>query len=71
MKPQITLTLSLASISVLLLMSLIPTESSTAGWVCYGVIIGLLLGIAIKSANDLVAQASYQRIKRNYYNRSR
>jgi len=71
MKPQITLTLSLATIGVLLLMSLIPTESSTAGWVCYGVIIGLLLGIAIKSANNLVAQQSYDRIKRNYYNRSR
>ena len=71
MKPQVTLTLSLATIGVLLLMSLIPTESSTAGWVCYGVIIGLLLGIAIKSANNLVAQQSYDRIKRNYYNRSR
>jgi len=71
MKPQITLTLSLASISVLLLMSLIPTESSTAGWVCYGIIIGLLLGVAIKSANSLLWERRYERTKREYWNRSR
>ena len=73
MRPQLSLTISLASIAALLLMMLAPaeTESTTAGWVGYGIIIGLLLSVALKASSALLYQRSYKQSKKAYLNRSR
>jgi len=73
MRPQLSLTISLASISALLLMMLAPaeTESTTAGWVGYGIIIGLLLSVALRASSTLLYQRSYKQSKKAYLNRSR
>lgn len=72
MKPQLSLTISLASIAVLLLMMLAPTEteSTTAGWVGYGIIIGLLLSVALRAISIINYQTSYKR-RKTYNTRSR
>lgn len=65
MTPQFKLGISLGLIACLLAMALLPTEteSTPAGWVGYGILIGLLLGVAIRAFSLLQYQASYQRPK--------
>ena len=72
MRPQLSLTISLASIAALLLMMLVPaeTESTTAGWVGYGIIIGLLLSVALRSFSIISYQTSYKR-RKTFNTRSR
>jgi len=73
MKPQLSLTISLASIAALLLMMLAPaeTESTTAGWVGYGIIIGLLLSVALRASSTLLYQRIYIQCMNSYLKRSR
>ena len=73
MTPQFKLSISLGLIACLLAMALLPTEteSSTAGWVGYGIIIGLLLSVALRASSTLLYQRSYKQSKKTYLNRSR
>lgn len=72
MTPQFKLGISLGMIACLLVMALLPaeTESTPAGWVGYGIIIGLLLSVAIRASSLLQYQASYKR-RKHYNTRSR
>ena len=65
MTAQAKLGFSLAFIACLLMFLIFPseTESTPAGWVGYGIIIGLLLSVAVRSASLLQYQASYKRRK--------
>ncbi len=55
-RPQDSLAFSLVLVILLIAMAFIPDpefSSSPLGWALYGVVIGLLLGIAIRSAISL------------------
>ena len=73
MKPQQSLFFSLTAIGLLLFMMVLPseTESTSAGWVGYGIIIGLLLSVALRAFSILSYERSYKRPRRTYTNRSR
>jgi len=73
MKPQQSLFFSLTAIGLLLFMMVLPseTESTSAGWVGYGIIIGLLLSVALRAFSILSYERSYKRSRRTYTNRSR
>jgi hypothetical protein len=73
MRPQQSLFFSLTGIGLLLLMMVLPseTESTSAGWVGYGIIIGLLLSVALRAFSTLSYERSYKRLRRTYTNRSR
>lgn len=73
MRPQQSLFFSLTAIGLLLLMMVLPseTESTSAGWVGYGIIIGLLLGVALRAFSILSYERSYKRPRRTYTDRSR
>ena len=71
MTPQFKLGISLGMIACLLMLALIPseTESTPAGWVGYGILIGLLLSVAIRAFSIISYQTSYKRRKTfNTYN---
>ena len=72
MRPQQSLFFSLTGIGLLLLMMVLPseTESTSAGWVCYGIIIGLLLRTALRAISIISYQTSYKR-RKTYNTRSR
>ena len=73
MRPQQSLFFSLTGIGLLLLMMVLPseTESTSAGWVGYGIIIGLLLSVVLRAFSTLSYERSYKRPRRTYTNRSR
>ena len=72
MTPQFKLSISLGLIVCLLAMAILPaeTESTPAGWVGYGIIIGLLLGVAIKAFSIINYQTSYKK-RKTFNTRSR
>jgi len=72
MTPQFKLGISLGMIACLLVMALLPaeTESTPAGWVGYGIIIGLLLRTVFRAASIISYQTSYKR-RKTYSTRSR
>lgn len=72
MTPQQKLRFSLAFIAVLLMFLLLPAEqeSSPAGWVFYGIILGLLISVVIRSVSIISYQNNYKR-QRTYRTRSR
>ena len=72
MTPQFKLGISLGLIACLLAMALLPaeTESTPVGWVCYGIIIGLLLSVALRAFSIISYQTSYKR-RKTYNTRSR
>ena len=73
MKSLLKLKLSTGLIGLLLIANLLPTqtESTTAGWVIYGIIIGLLLNEAIRATNNVLYERSYKRSRYTSHNRSR
>jgi hypothetical protein len=73
MRPQQSLFFSLTGIGLLLLMMVLPseTESTSAGWVGYGIVIGLLLSVALRAFSTLSYERSYKQSRRTYTNRSR
>lgn len=54
---------SLAFIACLTALNLVPTttESSTLGWVIYGIIIGLLISSACRAASNLAYENRYKK----------
>jgi hypothetical protein len=65
MTPQFKLGISVGLIACLVMMALLPseTESTPAGWVGYGIIIGLLLRTAFRAVSIISYQTSYKRRK--------
>jgi hypothetical protein len=65
MTPQFKLGISVGLIACLMMMALLPSESEStpAGWVGYGIIIGLLLRTAFRAVNIISYQTSYKRRK--------
>ena len=72
MTTQFKLGISLGLIACLLAMALLPaeTESTPAGWVGYGIIIGLLLRTVFRAISIINYQTSYKR-RKTYDTRSR
>ena len=72
MTPQFKLGISAGLIACLVMMALLPseTESTPAGWVGYGIIIGLLLRTAFRAVSIISYQTSYKR-RKTYNTRSR
>jgi hypothetical protein len=72
MTTQFKLGISLGLIACLLAMALLPaeTESTPAGWVGYGIIIGLLLRTVFRAISIINYQTSYKR-RKTYNTRSR
>ena len=72
MTPQFKLGISVGLIACLLAMALLPTEteSTPVGWVAYGIIIGLLLGVALRAFSIISYQTSYKG-RKTYNTRSR
>ena len=72
MTPQFKLGISLGMIACLLMLALIPseTESTPAGWVGYGILIGLLLSVALRAFSIISYQTSYKR-RKTFNTRSR
>jgi len=72
MTPQFKLGISVGLIACLVMMALLPseTESTPAGWVGYGIIIGLLLRTAFRAVSIISYQTSYKR-RKTYNTRSR
>lgn len=72
MTPQFKLGVSVGLIACLVMMALLPseTESTPAGWVGYGIIIGLLLRTAFRAVSIISYQTSYKR-RKTYNTRSR
>jgi hypothetical protein len=73
MKPQQSLFFSLTAIGLLLLMMILPseTESTSAGWVGFGIIIGLLLSVALRAFSTLSYERSYKRMSKHNQIKSR
>ena len=69
---QFKLGISLGLIACLLVMALLPaeTESTPAGWIGYGIIIGLLLRTVFRAISIINYQTSYKR-RKTYNTRSR
>lgn len=72
MTPQFKLGISVGLIACLVMMALLPseTESTPAGWVGYGIIIGLLLRTAFRAVSIISYQTSYKR-RKTFNTRSR
>jgi len=72
MTPQFKLGISVGLIACLVMMALLPseTESTPAGWVGYGIIIGLLLRTAFRAVSIISYHTSYKR-RKTYNTRSR
>jgi len=72
MTPQFKLGISVGLIACLMMMALLPseTESTPAGWVGYGIIIGLLLRTVLRAISIISYQTSYKR-RKTYNTRSR
>lgn len=73
MTPQFKLGISVGLIACLLAMAILPaeTESTPAGWVGYGIIIGLLLSVAIRAFRILSYQTNYKRLSKHDQQRNR
>ena len=72
MTPQFKLGISLGLITCLLAMALLPTETQSTpfGWVCYGIVIGLLLRTALRAISIISYQTSHKG-RKTYNTRSR
>ena len=73
MTPQFKLGISVGLIACLLAMAILPaeTESTPAGWVGYGIIIGLLLSVAIRAFRIISYQTNYKRLSKHDQQRNR
>lgn len=73
MKPKQSIAFSLAMIGALLLMMVAPaeTESTTAGWVAYGIFIGLLLSVTFRAFSVLMYEHKYKHSRKVHRSRHR